>query len=397
MLLTGLLLAGSAAAESAPLPDDLYLEAMQSIAEGRHGDAGELLERMIARGPRHAGEWLDLALIECALGRETQAEGLFRDIEARFAPPPGIRDIIGQRRAQGCAIRTARQQWSLGLARGTDSNVNQGASNPFFNIGNGAPLELLPSYWPRGDQYTVLSGEYLRDLTRNGDLGFFQAQLRQQDHLSGFDTASLFAGAEHPWRLANWRMRSFGLGGLLTLGGKLYQSQAQLQLSATPPLRLPEHVDFSLLAGMSRTRYQTLINFDATTMELRGILGYRAGPGTLQLSLGLLSDNGHTARPGGDRSGWSARLSARTRLAGKLEGEFDWLRQNWQGSTSYAPGLIEERRRQATRALRATLIYPLAADQALHLEWRQVHNAENISIFQYDSRQLQLSWHWYGH
>jgi hypothetical protein len=40
------------------------------------------------------------------------------------------------------------------------------------------------------------------------------------------------------------------------------------------------------------------------------------------------------------------------------------------------------------------LSYPLAAHQSLNLEARAVRNAENISLFQYNSRQIQLNWQW---
>jgi len=53
-------------------------------------------------------------------------------------------------------------------------------------------------------------------------------------------------------------------------------------------------------------------------------------------------------------------------------------------------------RRQAITSARATLVYALTRDQALHLEWRVTNNRDNVSLFQYRARQLQLSWHMYG-
>jgi hypothetical protein len=383
------------APDSAPGPD-LYLDAMQAISENRNGDAGEILARMQAQGPRQAGEWLDLALIQCALGRQAEAEALFREIEQRFAPPPGINDIIAEQRKQGCHAIAAKSQWSLTLARGTDSNVNQGASNPMFAIGGGEPLELLPDYLPKADRYSLVSGDYQRDLTQNGDTGFAQFYLRQNDHVSDFNTASIFFGVEHPWRLGHWRLRSAALGGAMSLGGRLYQEQGQLQLRATPPLPLPDALDFDILTNVSHTDYKTLSDFDASTLDVRGVLGYHGDSMQGQFSLGYLADRGDSARPGGNRNGWTTRLFGHTGLGEKFQAELDLSRQVWHGQSAYSPGLIDDKRNQATNSLRATLIYPLSRDQALHLEWRQIRNQENISIFQYDSRQLQLSWHWYG-
>lgn len=391
-----LALAGAARGTEPAPEEDLYLSALQAVAEGRHGDASAIVARMIARGPSNAGEWLDLAMIQCAVGHSAEAEALFADIERRFSPQPGILNIIAQQRAQGCHSAKPLSQWSLSAARGYDNNVNQGASNPYFSSGNGVPLELLPEYQPRADQFSVLAGDYTRELGQNGDIGYVQVHLRQNDRVADYNTAALFAGAEHPWRWGRWKLRSSGLLGVLTLGGALYQQQVQAQLRATPPLVLPEPYDFSVQGSLSRTHYRTLSNFDATTLEVRATLGYHDDHSLAQASAGALYDQGDRQRPGGDRSGWSLRLLARTVLTTKLQGEVDWSYQHWRGQADYSPGLIDITRRQNTNTVRTTLIYALSATQALQLEGRWVRNRENISIFQYDSRQLQLTWRWYG-
>jgi hypothetical protein len=72
---------------------------------------------------------------------------------------------------------------------------------------------------------------------------------------------------------------------------------------------------------------------------------------------------------------------------------------NWPTATrtgtaaAAAPGFIDTVRRQTTHVLRAAVTYPLDRNQSLLLEGRAVHNQENISIFQYNDRQLQL-WQW---
>ncbi|NYE61703.1 hypothetical protein FHW58_002910 [Duganella sp. 1224] len=393
-LLSGMLLATGASAQQAPVDEDLYLSAMQSIAEGRRADASLILERLIARGPQHAGEWLDLAMIQCALGNDADAEALFLRIEREFQPPPGIRDIIAQQRAQGCYRWKAQVLWGLNAARGYDSNVNQGASFPIFTDSNGVPLELLPEYKPHSDHYSVVSGDYLRDLDADGDLAFAQVHLRQYDHLSAYNSASLFVGAEHPWRLARWQMRSSALLGALTLGGVLYQQQAQLQLRAAPPLKLPKGYDYSVLGSVTRTSYNTLAHFDSTTLELRNVLGYQNDTSQAQAAIGYQRDFGNAARPGGDRSGWSARLYGRRMLRDSLQAELELTGQRWRGETPYSPGLIDVTRKQNNVVLRSVLSYAVRRDQTVQFEWRQVRNRENISLFQYDAHQIQLSWRW---
>ena len=389
--------AQNAAAQAVQL--DLYQEAMQSIAEGRQLEASRTLAKMIAQGPANAGEWLDLGMLQCALGNREEAEQIFQNIERRFDPPKGIRDIIDQQRIQGCYVWQAHSQWALTVARGFDRNVNQGASNPLYTIGDGAggsggTLELLPEYLPQADRYSVISADYLRDLDQNGTLGFMQLYVRHNDALSRYNTISLYGGAERAWRFKRWQVRATGALGALSLGGQLYQKQVQLQGRVTPPLTLPKGMEWTLMGGLTHMSYQTLSNFDANISELRNTLSYRADAYQTQLSVGWQNDHAVSSRPGGDRQGASAGVFVHGKLWRQFEGELDWTLQRWNGASAYSPGVIDVVRRQDTRALRAALLYPVSANSTVQLEWRQVHNRENISIFQYDNRQLQLSWRW---
>ncbi len=375
---------------------DLYVQALQAISEGRKDQAAQVLARMIAKGPREAHELLDLAVIQCAIGHADDAERLFKNVEERFNPPQAIRDIIAQQRLQGCKRWQPASQVSFSAGRGYDQNVNQGASNPSYTLGGtgGATLDLLPEFLPQHDQYSVVSGDYLRELTEDGAVGFAQAQLRRNDRMSNYNTASLFGGFEQPWQLGRWRVRGTLLGGVLTLGGRLYQEQAQLQLRVTPPLPLPAGVDLYGLAGVSHVSYKTLTNFDANTEELRAVMSYRNELTQAQFSIGYQNDHAAGQRPGGDRSGWSFGLSSRHRIGTLFQTELDLSRQTWQGQAAYSAPLIDAKRHQDIRAARATLIYLLNQHQAIHLEARHVQNKENISIFQYNNTVVQLSWHW---
>jgi hypothetical protein len=399
-IMAALLAAAGLAAPAARGDDsaepDLYVQALKAISEGRKDDAGRALASMIAKGPRHASEWLDLAMIQCAIGHGDDAERLFKEIEERFDPPAGIRDLIAEQRQQGCRRWKPASQLALVAARGADRNVNQGASNRSHTLGGigGDTLELLPEFLPRGDQYTLVTADYLRELSQGGTLGFVQGQLRRNDHLSNYNTASLFGGLEQPLQLGRWRLRATALGGALALGGRLYQEQAQLQLRATPPLALPAGLELSSMASLAHVKYKTLTNFNSNTGELRAVLAYRAPQTQGQLSAGVQNDQAAGPRPGGDRSGSSVTLSGRHRLSSRWQVELDLSRQLWLGDAAYSPPLIKAVRDQDTRAIRASLIYLLDAQQSIQLEARHVRNKENITIFQYSNTTLQLSWRW---
>jgi hypothetical protein len=377
----------------------LYRQALQSIAEGRKSDASAALMRVIEREPLHAGAWLDLALIQCALGHADEAERLFDNIRERFNPPPGILELIAEARVAGCASWQPQGQGSISVGRGIDQNVNQGTRTTSYNTsaaGIAVELPLTDDFLPKHDQYTSVTADYLRDLTPNGTTGFAQFQNRRYDRLGAYNSSSLFAGVDTPWRYGSWTLHGSASFGLITLGTQLYQRQAQLQARIGPPLPLPGSMQFSLSTSLSRVEYVTLSNFNANTGELRGQFSYRQEDTSASASVSLLDDRSSDARPGGSRHGWLATAQWRTPLWDQTSAEFGYSHQRWRGSSDYSPGFIDVTRKQDTQMLRATITYPLTTTQSLQLEARQVRNRENISIFQYNDRQLQLSWQWQG-
>ena len=373
----------------------LYQEALLALAEGRRTDASRALRRLIEQEPRHAGAWLDLALIQCGLGNADEAERLFATVETRFSPSREILELISQTREDGCRPWAPNSSLSISFGHGIDHNVNQGASTSTLKLGDGSFEVLLDEFLPKKDSYTATGLEYLRDLTPNGTIGFAQLQSRRNDSLHQYDSSSMFGGIESPWRFGKWALRSTLVAGMVTLGGHLYQSQAQAQLRVVPPLSLPDNTLFNLMAGYTLSDYRRLTNFDARTMELRPELSHRRGGLYASASLGLLSDHGNARRPGGNRHGQLLNLLVRAPLPARMSGELGYTRQTWLSARPYAPELfVPEVRKQATQVLRASLTYPINKNQSLLFEARAVRNRENIDIFQYNNRQFQLSWRW---
>ena len=375
----------------------LYERALQAIAEGRKDDASRTLMRVIEKESLHAGAYLEVALIQCSLGHSEEAERLFAIVETRFDPAQPILELIAEARDTGCDSWEPASSTSVSMARGLDMNVNQGARNPSYIVerdGGQVELPLQAEFLPQHDQYTTLSFEHARDLTPNGISGFVQAVARRNDSLGRYDSASLYAGVDSPWRFGNWPVRTSAILGATTLDGKLYQRQLQLQGRVGVPLPLPSSMQLHVSGGVSRNQFLTLSNFDSDTLELTSQLSYRGDKGYASLSHGWLTDRALRARPGGDRHGFASTLLLRRPLWRRLSGELSFSYQSWEGSEAYASGLIDVVRDQNTRVVRAVLSYPLGRDQSLRLETRLVRNRENISIFQYDNRQVQLSWQW---
>lgn len=379
--------------------EELYLAALREIASGNVEDANALLLRFLEKEPRHAGAWLELALSQCSLGNAAEAERLFKEIIVRFTPPPGIMEVIQDQRQQGChkTVAPVRDQWSLAFARGYDSNVNQGASNATFHTGSGSnelEWQLEPDYLPKPDHYSQLTGDYSSMLSDSGLLAFGQLRARRNDQVHQQDAVTLLAGLEHPWKLDSWHGRGTVALSAMQLDGHYYQRQAQLQLRATPPLKLPEQLDLSFSTGLNHVTYPTRTKYDSNTLELGATLRYRGGLSFGQAAMGMLSDKGQNGRLGGDRLGWYGSVLVDTRLGERLTAQAGASRQVWRSSALYSPGLIDVARHQDTQQLNASANWQLMAHHSLQLEWRAVRNRENIGLFQYNSRMLQLSWRW---
>ncbi|SFD85254.1 tetratricopeptide repeat protein [Massilia yuzhufengensis] len=399
--LSFLLLAGAAHADdeqvAGPPGQDLYLQALQSIAEGRRADATAELRRAIEQSPNHAGAWLELALTQCALGNSDEAERMFATIETRFDPSAGILELIANAREEGCNRWDVFSSAVVTAGRGVDQNVNQGALTTRYVVdapGGQVEYELAGDFTPRHDQYTQVSGEYMREVTPNGVLAFAQYQIRHNDRLHQYNTSSLFTGLEAPYRVGAWRLRATGTLGLVTLGGQLYQRQAQLQARVVPPLRLPTGTQLNMVGAITYNSFPSLTNFDSTTQELRSHLSWREGGSYASATLGIQNDHALAQRPGGDRKGSFANLLLRRHVWNGINTELGYSHQAWNSSRAYSPGLIEQVRRQVTQVLRGSVSYAIDRQQSVVLEARAVRNRENISIFQYNNRQLQLSWQW---
>ena len=180
----------------------------------------------------------------------------------------------------------------------------------------------------------------------------------------------------------------------MTLGSKVYLRQNQLQLEVTPPLPLPKEWQFRLAGILNTTAYARLEGFDAQWQETRATLRHHREDWLLQASASSVQDRAHGQRPGGDRAGTFAGLQGRVNVGKGVIAELGWQLQNWTGSRDYFPGLFDAPRLQRMRTWRASTTFPLSAEHALVLEFRDTRNHENISIFDYRTRTVQLNWQW---
>ena len=391
-------LGGPANAQPEVIASDLYHDAMLAIAEGRLNDAQTKLAKLVAKEPRHAGAWLDLAMLYCSAGNADEAEKLFAEIEYQFSPPPPIIEVISKQRQLGCAGPQAAYRGSVRLGKGVESNVNQGALNPNISIGSGTQqvqLVLLPEYQAQSDQLTHFSADVGHDFSFNGLTGLLQFQSRIYEHLSAYSTSSVFVSLAHPWQYDRWFLQATGTVGWVTLDQNMYSRQQQLQLELQTPIGLLEHWRWGLSGIWSNVSYPRLTGFDAQWHELRTALSYKNGRAWWQMTVGIMDDQQIGQRPGGNRVGSAVALQGQFDFGSPVLLEAGWQLQKWQGDARYFPGVIDTSRSQQTAALRFAAVLPLNKQQSLTLEYKDIRNTENISIFEYRNQVLQLSWQWY--
>lgn len=378
--------------------EELYLEAVRALEDGRAEDASRLLLRFLEGEPQHAGAWLDLAISQCALGHGAEAERLFTEIQRRFEAPPSIVEIIDAQRASGCKKPALRSQFMLSFSRGYDTNVNQGASSPSFQTGGGTDNELHwelgPEYLPKADRYSQAVADYSQPLNQSGLFGFAQLRARRNDSVRSQDIVSLLAGVEQPWLWGRWRARGTLAFSALQLNGQYYQRQTQAQMRVTPPIALPDRLEVSFSTGLNHVAYPTRTKYDSNTFEVGSMLRYYAGATLGQASVGAMADQGQTGRLGGDRMGWYATVLADTRWNDRFSTQLLASRQVWRSDEVYSPAVIDIKRHQDTQQISASATWQLMPHHSVQLEARAVRNRENIGLFQYNSRMLQLSYRW---
>jgi len=378
--------------------DSAYRNALKLLSEGSFEEAKKAIEAVIAAQPEHAGAYLDLAILQCGMGRVDEAEALFGQIEARFDPPLAIRDLIRKIRAGECRPEGSgggsRVQFRLG--RGYDSNANQGARDPYFALvtdGGVIPLVLAPEFRPRSDSFTQLGLEAAYTRPDSGTLLHAYFNARKNDRISDYDLATTVIGMEAPWRAGKWESRWGGSLGATWLGGALYQKLANAYVQVLPPWPdLPAGWRVSVLGDWSRLWHPTLYRFDANILRAQALLTFQGRETQFLGNLGLTRDDGESGRTGGDRRGWTSNLIVRQRLAERFLGEFSWSHQYWRGDHAYLPGLFDEKREQRVTLWRLGASYAVAPRQSVMLEYRFLDNKENISLLGYRSRQIMLNW-----
>ena len=249
------------------------------------------------------GIWLEMALLACERGEQKNAERLFRYIEEKFSPPPGIRALIDHARTSACPPGKAAQGY-VAAGFGWSSNVNRGAVQTSFLLPNVSAFELrlAPEFHPRADSFAFAEGER-RFAAGAGVLQLFAA-LRHHSSMRDFDEDSFglswqVAGpnaANPSWRSSVTVAQSF-------LGGNRYAEHFALSGALRGAF-------LTVSAQWQTIRYPQARAFDArqTTVRLGNELRLNDWRATIRAGLRL--EDASASRPGGDHRGLIAEIKA---------------------------------------------------------------------------------------
>jgi hypothetical protein len=388
------------AQEAAVAPgEDLYIQGLNWMARNELARARGLMEQAIELNPQNAGARMDLSLIYCQLGEVAKANAMWAEIEARFNPPDTLREIIRQERSHGCVVAQPQREIELEVARGHSSNINQGVKSLSLDIPTASglmPVQLLPQFGQTADSYTQFNTAYKSALSDDGVQAQMSLQLRENDTVKSLNILTLALDVAKRQELSAGRFDWIVGMGQANLGEAVFQRHTKARLNWRPNQQPMAGWDSVLGVGVSQVHYPTFDAmfsqpWDAQVTVSRDWVGSR-----LEIYAQLVKDRGQANRPGGDKDGtrWGANLVQalgqvyEERLFAKLS----WDAQSWRSVNPYSPGFIEEPRQQSLSTVAAAVVWPQTRTDLWTLEARRQRNHENIQIFEYEAKTLQLSY-----
>lgn len=372
----------------------LYDEALAAAARGDTTQAQTLLFEVVRLEPRHAGAWLDMALLACAAGDAGSAQALVQQVAERFTLPPEVRALIATQLAQPCHTGRAARM-SFGVVHGYDSNVNFGTRASHLVLGGGADAIELPlskDLRPRGDRFNEWWGELITPLPGPAlpdtllRVGLLQ---RKHAHESAYDLRAIALSAETPAGSGAWR----GTGRLAWMSSWLGDARYLDTLTAgwagaTPWAAAGYPVGYELV--LADAKFAGSPQFDALTLTARlGLHGTATDTWQWRSGLVLIADRGQAERPGGNRLGGGLEAAAVRQLTDKVRLTLQGHALDMRNRAAYYPPLLNMKRHQVLLTARVELAVDLGHGAHWVTGWNGTDSRDNLSFLAYRSSTLQ--------
>lgn len=383
------MLAVVAPLHAADIDELFYQEALAAVAMGERERALSMLETLVARQPRHAGAWLDLALLYCDLGDVEKSRQILSRIELEFDPSPVIRDLIALQRERTCKAAPSGPVWSAGLQVGHDSNVNRGASSNrvILDSGSGPVVaQLADDALPRQDSFS--EGWVDANWRQDSRSLRFSALARKYENNAAYDTQALSLMGEQMWASARaegaFRLQwsSAWLGGeafLDTLAATAGVAGRDMLFGVHPSAEL----------ALAYNHFPAAPDFDSRVWSLRPGLVKNASGYSWRASLVATADLADGSRPGGDRYGIGAEITGAWRLAPGTRLSGSGQVQQFHNTEAYFPPLLNTIRRQLLWIGRIELAVDVGRDTQWLTAWTGQKSEDNLTFLGYRTNVLQ--------
>ena len=376
-------------AHAADIDELLYQEALAAVAAGDQTRAVEMLETLVERQPRHAGAWLDLALLFCDLGDGARAQEIFARIESDFDPSPVIRKLIALQRGRGCRAPEKPLTWTAGWQAGYDSNVNFGASSNQVILETSAGptvAELAADSLPRADSF---NDDWVEGFWHDGAQSLrFSLQARQYEQMKTFDTRVMALTGEQAWS-------ADAVDGILRLQGvRAWLGDAAFLDAVTATAVVVGRDEWhgvhpAVDLAVSQNRFPAAPSFDAQVWNLRPGLTNETADYSWRANLVATGDLAQDARPGGDRYGLGAEALGTWQARPGVRLSASALVQQYRSRAPYFPPLLNEYRRQLLWMGHIDVAVDVGHGVQWLTTWTGQRNVDNLPFLDYRAGALQ--------
>ncbi len=382
-----------------PPGEDLYVQGLEWMANNELYRAQILMEQAIKLNPNNAGAYMDLSLIYCQLGEVAKANDMWEEIETRFSPPATLVEVIRRERTHGCVAAKSQSEVEFEVTRGHSSNINQGVKSLGLDIPTVSGLmsvQLLPQFGQTADDYTQMNGVVKSAATADGVQAQMSMQLRENDRVKNLNILTLGLDVAKRQELSLGRLE-WGAGlGQANLGEVPFQRHAKLRLNWRPHLQPIQGWDAIFGISVTQIDYPAFESMSSQPLDIQVTMA-REWVGARFEAYGQLSkDKGSANRPGGNKDGTRLGFNLVKALGRfsdeRLFAKLGWDGQSWRSASAYSPGFIDESRQQFMSTAIAAIVWPQTRTELWSIEARHQRNFENIKIFEYEAKTIQLSY-----
>ena len=377
---------------AADIDELLYQEALAAVATGERTRALSMLETLVSRQPRHAGAWLDLALLFCDLGDAAKSREILDRIGAEFDPSPVIRDLIALQRRRDCKATAATATgplWSAGFQIGHDSNVNRGArSNRVVLESSAGPVvaQLADDALPKADNFGESWAEAL--WRRESRSLRFSLLAREYEQIKSFNTQALLLTGEQAWASdpADGTIRLQWAH--VRLGGSAFLNALTASAGATG--RGAWHgVRPTVEVALARNHFPAAPAFDAWVGSVRPGVTQNAPGYSWRANLIATADLAEGSRPGSDRYGIGVEVIGTWQPAPGIQISGSGLVQQTRNQAPYFPPLLNTHRRQLLWLGRLEVAAEIGRGVYWTTSWTAQKSVDNLPFLEYSAHALQ--------